>query len=93
MADIIFSQNAKRMVASGDAPAVADGENVMTRCPMRLPGAAALLVNGMRFVASLKVSRSETEPGAAGVSSMIGVSGAVMPARVKVIDWTAADGV
>jgi len=55
-------------------------------------GSAALEVKGMRFVASSKLPSSEIEPGAAGLLSKVGVSGAVMPARVNEIDCTATAG-
>ena len=35
-----------------ELPGAADGDNVKTRCATRFPGAAALRVNGIRFVDS-----------------------------------------
>src|ERR1051325_2735938 len=85
---VSVASSVSRMVV----PGVADGASVTVRWPTWLPGAAALSVDGMSCVASGKVSRRDTVPGPEGESSSVGVSGWVMPARVKVIDCTADAG-
>ena len=73
-------------------PAVTVGERTTCRFATWLPGRAASRVYGTRLVDSWKVSSREIAPAEAGVNSERGVRGAVMPARLKVIEETAAAG-
>ena len=73
-------------------PTVAVGATVTWRVATWLPGSGALLVNGIRLVPSEKVSRRVMVPALDGLDSNAGVSGAVMPPRVKVTDCTEAVG-
>ena len=73
-------------------PGVADDESWKTMCATWSPGSAAFDVNGIGLVLSEKLTSSEIVPGVAGDVSNAGERLAVMPARLKVTDDTAAAG-
>src|SRR5206468_2939547 len=79
-------------VRAMELPGDAEPERVNTRWATRFPGDAALRVKGIGFVDSLNVARREIAPADEGLNSDVGVSPAVMPARVKVTAETAAAG-